>query len=297
MTAYIQAIGTAVPAHDVHQPFLDWARARFDDPRRLKLFDRMAARSAIAHRWSVLPETADGGSPIGPGGFYGDPVLPGTAARMAVYADAAPALALAAIADLGTRADLGGITHLVLASCTGFVAPGVDQIVARRLGLAPSVERLLVGFMGCYAAIAALRTARHLVRSEPQARVLVVCVELCTLHMQDTPEVESLLAQLQFGDNFASQFAGVGAHFFRSTHGAIGLVITKACFFGGRHHGFRVHRNTGSAHGSMYFVREQFANRHGDQSVMAKPAIVPAALAGVICRAVSEVMPEMIMPG
>jgi predicted naringenin-chalcone synthase len=204
LTAYLQAIGTAVPAHDVHHPFLDWARGRFSDPRRLKLFDRMAARSAIAHRWSVLAETAEGGSPIGPGGFYGDPVLPGTAARMAIYAEAAPALAMAAIADLGTRADLEGITHLVVASCTGFIAPGVDQIVARRLGLAPTVERLLVGFMGCYAAVAALRSARHIVRSEPDARVLVVCVELCTLHMQDTPEIESLLAQLQFGDGAAA---------------------------------------------------------------------------------------------
>ena len=75
---------------------------------------------------------------------------------------------------------------------------------AARIGLSPGVERLLVGFMGCYAAVAALRSARHIVRSEPGARVLVVCVELCSLHLQDTAEIEPLLAMLQFGDGAAA---------------------------------------------------------------------------------------------
>ena len=64
---------------------------------------------------------------------------------------------------------LDGITHLVVASCTGFVAPGIDQIIARRLGL-DDVERTLVGFMGCYAAVCALRTAYHIARSRARTR-------------------------------------------------------------------------------------------------------------------------------
>eukprot|EP01034_Spumella_vulgaris_P016697 gene16697-21311_t len=99
-------------------------------------------------------------------------------ARMALYAETAPALGIAAIEALAAQLPIHGITHFVVASCTGFVAPGVDQIIARQIGLSPSVERLLIGFMGCYAAVAALRTARHIVRSEPAARVLVLCVEL-----------------------------------------------------------------------------------------------------------------------
>src|SRR3546814_18011471 len=90
---------------------------------------------------------------------------------MQLYADAAPTLALEAIRTLSQQANISGITHLIVASCTGFIAPGVDQIIAARLGLSPSVERLLVGYMGCYAAVVALRTARHMVRSDPQARV------------------------------------------------------------------------------------------------------------------------------
>ncbi|MES2044999.1 MAG: type III polyketide synthase [Pseudomonadota bacterium] len=200
---YVNAIGTAVPDHDIHHAFVDWARDQIADSRAVKLFERMAGRSGIAHRWSVLDRAPDGGSPIAEGGFYAG-ALPGTAARMQLYAQAAPALGLAAIAALAEQVSLDGVSHLVVASCTGFVAPGIDQIIARALGLPPSVERLLIGFMGCYAAVSALRTARHIVRSEPEARVLVLCVELSTLHLQETGEIEPLLAMLQFGDGAAA---------------------------------------------------------------------------------------------
>ena len=200
--AYLNAIGTAVPDQDIHQPFLDWALARIPDPRHAKLFERMVGRSGLEHRWSVLPPAPCGGSPAEPGGFYGRETLPGTGERMQLYGELAPNLALRAID--GIEADLSGITHLVVASCTGFVAPGVDQIIARRLGLNPSVERLLVGYMGCYAAVVALRSARHIVRSEPSARVLVVTVELCSLHLHEMDQVEAMLAGLQFGDGAAA---------------------------------------------------------------------------------------------
>jgi alpha-pyrone synthase len=187
----------------VHGAFIDWAEPRIADPRSRALFRRMAERSGIGQRWSVLPPTPEGGSPVAPGGFY-HPDLPTTGARMAVYAEAAPELALAAIADLEAKVSLGGITHLVVASCTGFVAPGIDQIIAARLGLPGSVERTLVGFMGCYAAVSSLRLAHHIVRSEAQARVLVVTVEISSLHLQDETEIEPLLAMLQFGDGAAA---------------------------------------------------------------------------------------------
>lgn len=123
---------------------------------------------------------------------------------MIQYGHHAPELALGAVKSLTEKTDVTGITHLVVASCTGFVAPGIDQIISKRLELAPSVERLLIGYMGCYAAVAAMRSARHIVRSQPSARVLVICVELSTLHLQDAREVEPLLAMLQFGDGAAA---------------------------------------------------------------------------------------------
>jgi len=199
--AHINRIGTAVPPHDAHQAYLRWAERRLGDRRDYALFARMASRAGIEQRRSVLAPPAPGGDQTDPGGFYGGDAMPSTARRMAVYAEAAPDLCLAAVGALGA---LDGVTHLVLASCTGFVAPGIDQIVAERLGLAATVERTLVGFMGCYAAVAALRTARHIVRSDPDARVLVITVELCSLHLQSTGDLESILAGLLFGDGAAA---------------------------------------------------------------------------------------------
>ena len=199
---FINAIATAVPEHDVHQAFIDWAERQVADRRERALFRRMASRAGIGHRWSVLPPGRNGGSPVETGGFYaGAP--PPTSVRMRAYAEAAPALALEAIRKLGPDT-LAGVTHLVVASCTGFVAPGIDQIIAAEIGLDDGVERTLVGFMGCYAAVSALRTAYHIVRSEPAARVLTVTVELSTLHLQDDTKLEPLLAQLQFGDGAAA---------------------------------------------------------------------------------------------
>jgi predicted naringenin-chalcone synthase len=202
MTAHIHAIGTAVPDYDFHGAFIDWASGRLQGRDRA-LFLRMAGRSGIDHRFTVLPHAPGGGTPVEPGGFYGG-APPSTAVRMATYARLAPELALTAIRDLAKRTSVDGITHLVVASCTGFVAPGIDQIIARRLGLGGKIERTLVGFMGCYAAVAALRVAHHIVRSDADARVLVVTIELSSLHLQETSEIESLLAQLQFADGAAA---------------------------------------------------------------------------------------------
>jgi predicted naringenin-chalcone synthase len=195
--ARINAISGATPATDVDRDYRHWAQEQLADPREARLFGRMAERSGIEHRWSVLGDDAG----LEPGRFYTRGAAPTTGERMAVYAREAPKLALRAIAGLP---DTDGVTHLVVASCTGFVAPGVDQVIARALGLPGDVERVVVGFMGCYAGATALRTAGHIVRSEPTARVLVVSVELCSLHLQEQAKLESMLAMAQFSDGAAA---------------------------------------------------------------------------------------------
>jgi alpha-pyrone synthase len=200
-TPYLNAIGTTVPAHEVHQKFVDYAPRLLRSPRDVRLFARMAERAAIDHRYSVIaphpsPERLDQGDLFRPGAF------PSTRARMALYERHAPDLAFATALDLD--ADLGGVSHLVVASCTGFFAPGLDLQIVERLGLDPGIERTLVGFMGCAAAINALKIARHIVRSEPDARVLVVCLELCTIHLQDTGDLEQVLSFLIFADGCAA---------------------------------------------------------------------------------------------
>ncbi|HEU4651250.1 MAG TPA: type III polyketide synthase [Croceibacterium sp.] len=194
----INAIATAVPDSECDATYNAWAKRQLEGRREAGLLERMIQRSGIGRRFTVLSHDrtyqADGS-------FYDVPEPPSTLERMAVYAREAPELALEAIGRLGA---LDGVTHMVVASCTGFTAPGLDQVLARRLGLAPTVERVVVGFMGCYAGVTALRTAGHIVRSDPAARVLVLSVELCTLHLQPTDRLESLLAMGQFADGAAA---------------------------------------------------------------------------------------------
>ena len=198
MTAFLNAVAVAVPPHDVHSAFLDFAESILSDDRGRWTFRRMAERAGIEHRYSVFRPGAPGAEWVDAEGFYRRGAFPGTGARMARYAEHAPALAAQAVAQLGPAAR--EVTHLVLASCTGFTAPGLDQVLAERLGLPASVQRTVVGFMGCYGAVPALRVARDAVRADPSARVLVVNVELCSLHLQDTPDVARLLTAMLFAD-------------------------------------------------------------------------------------------------
>jgi predicted naringenin-chalcone synthase len=116
----------------------------------------------------------------------------------------APGLAVDAVERLLEGEDRSRITHIIVTSCTGFSAPGIDLALIERCGLPPSAERTMVGFMGCYAAINALKLARHIVRSEPKARVLAVNLELCTLHLHQTAALEEILSFLLFADGCAA---------------------------------------------------------------------------------------------
>ena len=199
--AFINRIATALPPHDVHEGFLDFGRRMLkSDARRLALFNRMAERSGISHRYSIFEPEGEGDAAH----FYLPGAFPGTGARMKLFENFAPALAVEAAERLLTGENRDRITHLIITCCTGFFAPGIDLQVVQRCGLKSDVERTFVGFMGCYAAINGLKLARHIVRSEPRARVLAMNLELCTLHLHETTELEEILSYLLFGDGCAA---------------------------------------------------------------------------------------------
>ncbi len=202
MDVHLNRIGTAVPPNDVHARFVAVAPEFLHDTRLRRLFVRMADRCQIEHRWSYLKPGA--GPLIDAEGFYRFGRFPGTAARMRLYERQAPELAAQALDALDLGDERRRVTHLIVGTCTGFYAPGLDLQIAARLGLPDGVERTVVGFMGCHAAINVLRLARHTVRSVPEARVLVVLVELCSLHLQETSDLEQLLSFLIFGDGCAA---------------------------------------------------------------------------------------------
>ncbi len=206
MAAYLNRIATAVPGHDVHEPFVEFAETLLTDRRSRLLFRRMADRSQIEHRFStVQPRPLGSNSGLDTDDFYVRGAFPSTAQRMQRFEAKAPSLALEAARGLKlSDADREAVTHVIVTTCTGFSAPGLDLQLVEGLGLKPTTERTIVGFMGCYAGISALKLARHVVRSEPAAKVLVVSLELCTLHLQETSDLEQVLTFLVFGDGCAA---------------------------------------------------------------------------------------------
>ena len=204
-TAYINRIATAVPAHDIHVTFRRFAQSLFDyDRHNALLFRRMANKGGIEHRYSCLapgsiPKTLPSMPKDSMRGYF-----PDTGARKRCFEQYAPGLAQAAVERLQLDTERDHITHLLITCCTGFSAPGLDLEVLERCKLPTSVEHTMNGFMGCYAAINALKLARHIVRSEPTAQVLILNVELCTLHLQETTDIEQVFSFLLFGDGCAA---------------------------------------------------------------------------------------------
>ncbi|MGB6690229.1 MAG: type III polyketide synthase [Terracidiphilus sp.] len=205
-TAYINRIASAVPQYDVHRPFIDFAATLLPEGTVRNLFRRMVRLSAIEHRYSFIqPVATEDGKWRDAEDLYVRGNFPDTARRMQLFERFAPRLAQCALDKLAvTEAERRTVTHVIVTSCTGLYAPGLDFDIIHHLGLDPSVERTMIGFMGCYAAMNALKTARHIVRSEPDARVLVLNLELCTLHLQETEDLEQVLSFLLFADGCAA---------------------------------------------------------------------------------------------
>ena len=259
VVAHVNRIGTAVPPNDVHDAFVRFVSGMISERRDQMIFRRMVGRADIAHRWSYFaPVTDPDGFTADEEGFYRPGAFPGTAARMARFEATAPDLAMRAVADLDIEGERHRITHLVVASCTGMVAPGIDQLLIKALGLDPGVERTAVGFMGCYAAVNSLRLAHHFVRSDPAARVLVINLELCTLHFQQTENLETLLSMLLFGDGCAAALVTADPH---------GLALTD----------FRAATIEDSAHAITWRIGDQGFDMHLSGEV---PQKIQKALAG-----------------
>ncbi len=176
----------------------------------------------------ILNGTRDSDSP-----FLPDPDRPrgpSTARRMRLYAELAPPLAGAAAATALARSGrpAEAVTHLVTVSCTGFVAPGVDAALVRALGLAPTVQRTHVGFMGCHGAVNGLRVARAFADAEADACVLVCAVEVCTVHTHYGADPQQLVANALFSDGAA---AAVGVADAGAPADAWRIAAAGSCLF------------------------------------------------------------------
>lgn len=208
MTVALRGLSTIVPPTVLVQPEVRDVFAAQPGLNRLaqRIITTSFDVSAIETRHTVIAELSRDAHPDDPVFFdidSGELLQPGTKARNELYAEQATGLYVAAgraAIESTPGIDAADVTHVVTVSCTGFYAPGPDFMIARELGLDAGVERYHLGFMGCYASIPALRLAKQLCEADASAVVLVVSVELCTLHLRSSNDPDTIVASSLFSD-------------------------------------------------------------------------------------------------
>jgi predicted naringenin-chalcone synthase len=229
----IIAIGTAVPAfRHKQEDILQFMQLIYSfteaDKRRLRF---LYHQSHIDTRYSVIPDYS---RPCPEWKFYPhtenlEP-FPSLELRMTWYHKYAPQLSVNAIRDcIDGKLSESEITHLITVSCTGLSAPGLDLQVMELLDLPRNTARSSINFMGCYAGIHALKTADAICQADKQAKVLIVCTELCTLHFQREPTMDNIASSLLFGDGSAAAVVTADEHPQKGLHldGFYSEVIPK----------------------------------------------------------------------
>ncbi len=192
---YIIEMGLATPRYRLKQSETAELMAKLlgYDEKGTKYLKRIYQKTDIEYRHTVLnPEDETLPVPIG-----------STAERMKIYEKNACNLALSAIQNGINPHFLPKITHLITVSCTGMYAPGLDIELIMQLNLNRHIDRTCINFMGCYGAFNALKVADAICQQNKEAFVLVVCLELCSLHFQPIINQENLVANSLFADGAA----------------------------------------------------------------------------------------------
>ena len=207
--SFITSIGTATPPHKLSQSaiadfMVNAMQLGADDARKLRVLFRA---SGIETRYSVLEDYGKTHDFHFFENTAGLEPFPSTKRRLELYQRHALALSMeAAIRCLGAVPDFrkDAITHLIVVSCTGMYAPGLDIDLVKALGLNSSIERTSINFMGCYAAFNALKLAAAFCSLRTDSKVLILCTELCSIHFQKENTEDNMLANALFGDGAAA---------------------------------------------------------------------------------------------
>lgn len=210
----ILGIGTAVPEFRLDQADTSGrlTEALRDNPNSARWAKKIFKQCGVETRYTCEPnllETAEHCRYFSQSNHQ----APSTSDRMATYKRESVPLALDAAekALYDAKVDVSDITHLITVSCTGQFLPGLDAALTQRLGLAANVNRIPFNFLGCAAGLKAVCLSRQIASSNPSAKILVVCVELCTLHIQPSSDREALFGASFFGDGASSCVVGVAS--------------------------------------------------------------------------------------
>ncbi len=103
------------------------------------------------------------------------------------------------------------IDSLVVVSCTGFHAPGLDLLLAGQLGMSPHLSRTCIFGMGCYGSFPGIKRAVESVNTRPHGLALMLSIELCSVHLQFDDATESVVSTSLFADGAGMMLIG-GEH-------------------------------------------------------------------------------------
>lgn len=222
----IVSIGTAVPEYGTSQDtILDFMHAAYQDDTAARKLKILFHQSGINTRYSVIPDFGE--SKPEHSLFNNDQTQPDIEKRLNVFKEHAASLAIAAIQNLCIKLNTSvaalGPTHLITVTCTGLYAPGIDTEIIEQLNLPSDIFHTSVNFMGCNAAFHALKVGDMIARTEENAKVLIVCVELCTLHFQPKDNNDNLLSNTIFGDGAAAVIILSDAAAKQENHGGMAI--------------------------------------------------------------------------
>jgi predicted naringenin-chalcone synthase len=245
--SYILNISTAVPEYRIErEELMDFYRKAFasESPRFFQKINFLEKKTNIATRYSCIPDYQGKESELYTDGNYEQPLEK----RMELYKDKIIPLSCKAVDGILLEAGISSreITHLLTVSCTGMFAPGIEFLIAKKYGL-EHTEKSALNFLGCYAALKAMKQAHYITESNPQAIVLVVCAELCSLHFHPSVSDEEMIANLLFADGAAAMLLcgeknkhakdklvlkidGVGSAFFPDTADLMTWQLSSSAF-------------------------------------------------------------------
>jgi predicted naringenin-chalcone synthase len=268
----ITSVGIAVPENrfdqsDIGKFMVNAMQLDYENSRKLQAVFRS---SGIMQRYSVLEDYGkEEDFSFYPNTHDFEP-FPSTEKRLTCYQQHAVKLSLTAVNDCIAKQqgfDLKSITHLIVVSCTGMYAPGLDIDLVQQLSLRYDVQRLSINFMGCYAAFNAIKAGDAFCKADPKAKVLIVCVELCSIHFQKQPTEDNMLANALFADGAAALIM--------QSQPCSGVNLTPSAF-----------------HNALSFTKEpQMAWRVGDLGFEMKlTSYVPQVIQGGIKKLTEEML-------
>lgn len=172
-----------------------------------RMIDMAANQSGIDHRYFVVKDAEDNTSDK----FFtkdGRHFSPDTKTRMTEYEKWSIDLTKDAVKKLAekNKIDFSSLDRLITISCTGFFAPGLDYELIKEFNISPSVKRTNIGFMGCAASLIGMNTVWESLNQNGNENILLVSVELCSLHLQTEPTRDNILANMIFADGAAAAY-------------------------------------------------------------------------------------------